>query len=164
MSSRFHKKSNQPNARRGHLVDELQFLGQMVSTETALFHQRAAEAYGMGITDTKAISVLIQEGPMTAGQLATRLSLTTGAVTNLLDRLEEKHLVKRGADPQDRRKVIVQINTSKIEAMRNLYEPIGEAFEKLTRTYSEAELEFLVRYYRDSIELTKQEIGRLRRK
>jgi DNA-binding MarR family transcriptional regulator len=150
-----------PARGRGALIDELQSLGQTASTETALFHQAAAATYDLGITDMKTISTLLQEGPRTAGQLAQRLSLTTGAVTNVIDRLELRGLVKRLADAADRRKVIVAVNEKKLVVANNPYQSMGEAFARLLRTYSTDELEFLVRYHRASIELTKQEIAKL---
>src|SRR5437762_11365669 len=91
-------------AHRKALMGQMQFLGQRASTETALFHQAAAAKWGLGITDTKTISVLLQEGPMTAGQLGRRLSLTTGAVTNVIDRLERRGMVRRTSDAKDRRR------------------------------------------------------------
>lgn len=151
----------QERARRQTLVVQLQFLGQMASTETALFHQVAAAKYGLGVTDMKTLSALQQEGAMTAGQLAKRLSLTTGAVTNVIDRLERQDFVKRAPDPADRRKVIVTINEDKLAAGDNVYLSMGEAFGKLYDTYSTEQLEFLAQYYRTSIELTKQEIAKL---
>lgn len=145
------------------LGDQLQFLGQMASTETALFHQAAAAKYGLGITDMKTLSALQQEGPMTAGQLAKRLSLTTGAVTNLIDRLERQDFVTRAPDPHDRRKVIVAVNERKLATSENVYLSMGEAFNTLVETYSTEQLEFLVRFYRATIDLTKQEIAKLAR-
>ncbi len=147
--------------RREALIEQLQFLGQMASTETALFHQMAAARYGLGITDMKTISILQQEGSMTAGQIAKRLSLTTGAVTNVIDRLERRNLVRREPDAYDRRKVIVVANQQQIETVGDPYRSIGATFEKLLRTYSTEELAFLARYSQAAIELTKQEIARL---
>ena len=146
---------------RQALAGQLQFLGQMASTETALFQQAAAATYGLGITDMKTLSALQQEGPMTAGQLAKRLSLTTGAVTNVIDRLERQDFVKRAPDPKDRRKVIVTINQEKLDSGENVYLSMGEAFGKLVDKYSTEQLEFLVRFYEESIELTKREIAKL---
>lgn len=146
---------------RQALIDQMQFLGQMSSTETALFHQTAAEKNGLGITDMKTMSTLMQEGPMTAGQLATRLSLTTGAVTSVIDRLEQHGAVKRTTDPKDRRKVIVKADLSHLEQAGKTYDSIGHTFEKLLKTYTTTQLEFLVEYYKISIELTKQEIAKL---
>ena len=142
-------------------MGQMQFLGQMASTETAMFHQAAAAKHGLGITDMKTISTLMQEGPMTAGQIAVRLSLTSGAITNVIDRLEGHDLVKRTPDPKDRRKVIVVVNQEKLEAGTNVYQSMGETFEKLLETYSTQELEFLVKYFQASIELTKSEILKL---
>lgn len=148
-------------ARREELFAQLQILGEMSSTETALFHQAAAAKYGLGITDMKTLGVLMQEGPMTAGQIAKRLGLTTGAVTNLIDRLERQDLVKRVADPKDRRKVIVVVNMEKLASGQNIYLSMGAAFNKLHESYTTEQLEFLVRYHQASIELTKQEIAKL---
>ena len=45
---------------------------------------------------------------MTAGELAERTGLTTGAVTGVVDRLEEAGFVRREDDPGDRRRVILR--------------------------------------------------------
>jgi len=74
--------------RREQLTQRLRNLGELSSTETALFHQQAAAAYGVGITDMKALQLLLQDGPLTPGELAARLKLTSGAVTSVLDRLK----------------------------------------------------------------------------
>jgi len=142
-------------------MGQMQFLGQMASSETAMFHQAAAASYGLGITDMKTVSVLMQEGSMTAGQIAKRLSLTTGAITSVIDRLESYDLVKRTPDANDRRKVIVVVNHEKLAEGKNVYQSMGEAFDKLLQNYSTTELEFLVQYYQSSIELTKLEIAKL---
>jgi DNA-binding MarR family transcriptional regulator len=43
------------------------------------------------------------------GQLSKRAELSTGAMTNRLDRLEESGLVRRLPDPEDRRGVLVEL-------------------------------------------------------
>jgi len=155
--------SAEERERRQNLIDQMQFLGQMASTETALFHQVAAAKNGLGITDMKTVSTLMQEGPMTAGQLCRRLSLTTGAVTNVIDRLQRRRFVRRQADAKDRRKVIVTVDPEKLGAKADMYRSMGDAFAALLDTYSTLELEFLVRYYQDTLELTKQELAKLAR-
>lgn len=150
--------------RRAELFAQLQVLGETSSTETALFHQAAAAKYGLGITDMKALGALMQEGPMTAGQIAKRLSLTSGAVTSLIDRLERRDLVKRAPDPNDRRKVIVIPNLETLVSGENVYRSMGEAFNQLHETYTTEQLEFLAHYLEASIALNKQEIEKLARK
>jgi DNA-binding MarR family transcriptional regulator len=159
--SRFHHSQSSADNRRTALIDRLQFLGQMQSTETAHFQQTAAEKNCLNITDSKTLSVLMQEGAMTAGQLATRLSLTSGAVTSVLDRLEARQLVQRAADPEDRRKVIVEMNFRKLAAIGNPYTSIGQTFAKLYETYSTEQLEFLASFFEAAIALTAAEICKL---
>jgi DNA-binding MarR family transcriptional regulator len=143
------------------LVAELQFLGQMSSTEAALFHHHAAAANGLGITDSKAMSALMQEGPMTAGEIAKRLGLTSGAVTNVIDRLVRAGLARRVADPKDRRKVIVEVDLARVEKTSHVYDSVAEAFRKLHEQYSIEELHFLIDYFKQSVEVTKGEVAKL---
>lgn len=146
---------------RKTLIDKLQFLGQLSSTETALFHQTAAAKCGLGVTDMKTLSVLQQEGDMTAGQIASRLSLTTGAVTSIVDRLEQHDMIRRKKDAKDRRKVIVTLNPEALGKVDTIYRSMGEAFNKLLSNYSVEKLEFLVKYFESSIKITKEEIAKL---
>jgi DNA-binding MarR family transcriptional regulator len=89
---------------------------------------------------------LIQQGPFTAGELAKRCHITTGGMTGMIDRLEKRGFVKREADPNDRRRVLVRAVENK-EARRKvqkLYSPLQISFNELIATYSEAELEFIL--------------------
>ncbi|MFF4080067.1 MarR family winged helix-turn-helix transcriptional regulator [Streptomyces sp. NPDC001777] len=74
-----------------------------------LLHAHAsARACGLGATDLYALNVLELAGSMTPGELGTRVGLTTGPTTRLVDRLEEAGYVRRVPSPDDRRKVIVE--------------------------------------------------------
>jgi DNA-binding MarR family transcriptional regulator len=148
--------------KRRDLMNQMQSLAQTVSTETALFHQSAAAKLGLGITELKTVSTLLQEGPMTAGQIAERLNLTTGAVSNVIDRLEQGKFAYRTPDTKDRRKVIVTVNQEKLSTTNNVYRSMGEGFEKMLESYAIEELELLVRFYNSVIELTKLEIAKLK--
>lgn len=67
---------------------------------------------GLDTAEHKALSVLAQAGPpfrSTPGRLARRMELSSGAMTNRLDRLEEAGLVRRLPDPGDRRGVLVEL-------------------------------------------------------
>jgi DNA-binding MarR family transcriptional regulator len=150
--------------RRKALMEQLQFLGEVVNTETALFQHLAAAQYGLGITDMKTLSILLLEGPMTAGEIGKRLSLTSGSVTTLIDRLERQDLVKRQPHWKDRRKVIVAANQEKLASGDNVYRSMGEAFTRLLETYTTEQLEFLVQFHQANLELTKKEIAQLARR
>jgi MarR family transcriptional regulator, organic hydroperoxide resistance regulator len=147
--------------RRAELIARLRVLGEQESTETAMFHQAAAASFGLGITDMKALQILLREGPQIPGQLATRLHLTTGAVTNVLDRLERQALIRRSPHSEDRRKIVVSAEQETIARGDQVYRSIGDAYAALQRRFSTEELEFLVHYYEASIDVTRREIAKL---
>jgi DNA-binding MarR family transcriptional regulator len=68
--------------------------------------------FGLSGGEWKVINHLQSAGPpyrRSAGKLATRAELSSGAMTNRLDRLEEAGLVRRLPDPDDRRGVQVEL-------------------------------------------------------
>jgi DNA-binding MarR family transcriptional regulator len=75
---------------------------------------RAALASHGGISpaDLDALEHLEADGPLTQRQLGERLSLTSGAVTMLVDRLERTGWVQRRPHPTDRRYVLVELSAA----------------------------------------------------
>ena len=161
MSGRTTQYSREEQKRREAMIAEFQRLSQVSSLETAQFHQTAAAHYGLAISDMKALQFLLVDGPMTAGQIASRLGLTTGAVTSLVDRLERRGFARRVDDSSDRRKVVVQVNKEKLRPADSVYYSIGERFAGLLRTYPTDDIELILNYTRRSIELTRDEARKL---
>src|SRR5215213_10710033 len=111
----------------GGFIDPLvELIGFRLSTATVLFHAAIADRLGIGATDVKCYSILRQTGPITAGDLAERTSLTTGAITGVIDRLERAELVRRARDPQDRRRIVLELvhDPEREQAIGALYEPL----------------------------------------
>jgi DNA-binding MarR family transcriptional regulator len=66
--------------------------------------------YGLSHAALNALAVIEGAGqPMLTGEVATRMHITSGTVTSLLDNLERKQFVVRSNDPDDRRRVLVDI-------------------------------------------------------
>ena len=76
---------------------------------SAVIRHAAATAKCMGLeaSELSALEHLQAAGPMTLGQLGGRLSMSPGAVTALVDRLEKKGYVERTPNPKDRRSALV---------------------------------------------------------
>ena len=69
-----------------------------------------ARYVGIPVTDLDAIEHLEAEGPLSQRDLGERLSLTSGAVTLLVDRLERAGWVYRRPHPGDRRYVLIELS------------------------------------------------------
>jgi cytochrome b561 len=59
---------------------------------------------------------------MAATELADAVMLTSGAMTNRIDRLEESGLISRMADEEDRRRVLVQLTVKGLKLIENAAE------------------------------------------
>ncbi|MEZ4616832.1 MAG: MarR family transcriptional regulator [Caldilineaceae bacterium] len=160
-------KSHQPTPERQALIETLVFqLSRQLSTQTVLMHAAIAEAMGLSQGDHKALDLLNdaeQAGAlMTAGQLAEAVGLSTGTVTSLIDRLEKANLVRRSADPHDRRKVVLEPTHARDAEGGALFASIAAAAMELAERYTDAELAVISDYVRRNIELSEKETARLR--
>ena len=96
----------------------------------ATLHNHAvADAVGMHATDQECVDLLDWAGPLTAGEIATHLGLSSGAVTALVDRLERGGWVRRERDPVDRRRVIVHLDGPRTGELWPIYEPLARAID-----------------------------------
>ncbi|MEJ2138655.1 MAG: MarR family transcriptional regulator [Gammaproteobacteria bacterium] len=86
----------------------------------------ALEAMGLKMWEYDVLSALRRQGApfqMPATELARESLLSSGAMTNRIDRLEDRGLVEREPDPDDRRGVLVELT----EAGRALVDKAIEA-------------------------------------
>ena len=135
-----------------------------------LFHGSVGDRLNLNPTDQKCLEMIWRSfssgtdpACMTPGQIARETKLTTGAVTGVLDRLEQAGYVHREHDPDDRRRIIVRPVPERIKAdVRPLFDAMSSEFEKLCAQYSEEELRRMVEFSRRSQELLKQATERLR--
>jgi DNA-binding MarR family transcriptional regulator len=100
-----------------------------------------AQAVGLGPTDLYAVGTLTFYGRMTSGDLAAKTGLTTGATTRLIDRLEQRGLVRRITDPADRRRVLVEAvdtDTLELDSALALDDALAPAREKLAEVFADA--------------------------
>ncbi|MGW1783767.1 MarR family winged helix-turn-helix transcriptional regulator [Streptomyces sp. NPDC002143] len=111
--------------------------------------QEMAQRLGLNVTDLTCFAYVIQAGEdlLTAGDLAARVHVTTGAVTGILNRLERAGYVSRRPDPQDRRRVRVAAVPSAVARAYALYEPYYARLDALFADYSPDEIAVLTDWF-----------------
>lgn len=72
---------------------------------------------------------LWDENGLTARKLADRLYLDGSTITGILDRMEQRGLIKKLVDPKDRRALQVMLT----ETGRNLEKPLSQAIDNANR-------------------------------
>lgn len=143
-------------------VKPIRKLIQQHSYTSIQMHEAIARKAGLSGTDHKYLGFLIQEGQMTAGELARLTGLTTGAVTGLIDRFEKKKLVKRKFAEDDRRKVFIVPNTKKImDLLQPLYKEFRNKSDELVASFSNKEIKIIETYFLRSVEIMNDTIGGL---
>ena len=144
---------------RERLLTQLTHAVRLAGRHTVFFHEAVGDRLGLSAVDSRAMSYLQETGPVTAGRLAALTGLTSGAVTAMIDRLEEAGLVRRVRDPEDRRRVIVApvADPSRAPAADQLLARLGEAFGKLTARYTNAQLAILVDFVTEASDMLRDQ-------
>jgi DNA-binding MarR family transcriptional regulator len=129
----------------------------------ASFFRAAAARLTLTVTDLQVMDILESTGPSTAGQLADLTGLTTGAITGMLNRLEEAGLVRRERDPNDGRRVIVRLESGKdeIHKIGLIFDSLGKAWDELASDYDDQQIAFLLEFLKRSNAMSRKEIIRL---
>jgi len=150
--------------KREEIIQAINEKFREMSTETIMFHQAVADILGLHVTDHKCLDFIYRFGAMPAGRLAELTGLTTGAITGIIDRLEEAGYIRRTNDPKDRRRTIVEpTRNKKLEKkIEVLFIPLRDRMHKLLSSYSDSELAFLLDATTEMLEQTREESIKLR--
>src|SRR6185295_19572349 len=93
--------------------------------------------------------LIVRNGSMTAGALANLTGLTTGAITGVVDRLERAGMARRVPDPDDRRRVKLEVTPEFYARADTLWGPLKADWEStLAERFSAAELERIIEFLR----------------
>jgi DNA-binding MarR family transcriptional regulator len=122
----------------------------------------AAAFFGIHRTDLSLLDAMQLGGRMTAGELARRASLSPGAVTAALDRLEEAGYVRRVRDDRDRRRVFVEVTDRMMERAAQVYGPLSAQSEELLGTYSDDQLRAMIEVLTMGAEMQLERAAALR--
>lgn len=119
--------------------------------------QEFARNLGLSVTDLVCFAYVLEAGdaPVTAGDLAVRAHVTTGAVTGVLNRLERGGFVTRQPDPADRRRVRVTAVPDAAERVVAVYGPFYARLAELLGQYSAEEIAVLTDWFTRAGELAR---------
>ena len=117
------------------LVAEAELLLPEIGRHVHIALLQHPAACGLSIAQIKALMQVHQRGQSTVGEVAHGLGLSMPAVSELIDKLVELGYLARGANPLDRRQVLVELTpkavafASQIHALR--IAQLRAAFERL---------------------------------
>jgi len=122
------------------VVLRIQALAKILGDQTA----ERLQSFDLQWWQYDVLSALRRQGPpfiMAATELAESTMLTSGAMTNRIDRLEEDQLVRRVKDENDLRRVLIQLTNKGLKLIEGAtearFESATEALENLSKQQRE---------------------------
>jgi DNA-binding MarR family transcriptional regulator len=146
---------------REELIAQLADGIRAMQIESDLFDEAVCARLGVNRTDHRLLDVLEREGPMTAGRLAEINDLSPAATTVAIDRLERAGYARRRRDPDDRRRVVVEITPTARRRAETIYAPLAAASAHAFARYPVRDLEAVARFLTDATAITAEQRGRL---
>lgn len=148
---------------RAQLLFELGTAVRANQRATDLVDELVSELVGINRTDARCLDLLDEHNQLSAGQLAELSGLSTGAITAVIDRLERAGMAHRVPDPNDRRRVLVELTP---EARRLSFELMGQPMMELAypvmSSYTDEQVELLIDFNRRARQLQEDHAAWLR--
>lgn len=104
-----------------------------------------------------ALRQLARHGRLSAGDVARGISVSQATITGVLDRLERRELVTRSRDPEDRRRVVIDLTEAGREVVATSPPPLHERFVMRLAELPEAERHEIDRVLRRIVEMMEVE-------
>jgi DNA-binding MarR family transcriptional regulator len=146
---------------KSELVEEL--ANEVRASQAAVdqMDEAACRVLGINRTDGRCVDIIDREGPVAAGRLAEQSGLTTAAVTAVIDRLEKAGYARRLDDPNDRRRVLVELTSLARERAEVIWGPFSIFQDELSKLTIE-QLKFLIDFHRRGREYNQQRAAEIR--
>jgi DNA-binding MarR family transcriptional regulator len=126
------------------------------------FQIAVAHQIGIPPADLECVSLLALEGPSSPSWLAEQLGLTTGAITKMLDRLQQAGYITRSADSHDRRRIIVTAVPAPLAEHLWRYQGMGRRMNDIVARYNRVELAAILDFMRAGRQAADEEIAQMR--
>jgi DNA-binding MarR family transcriptional regulator len=127
------------------------------------YDREVARLLGVNETDLRCLELLMGTGELSPSELGTRLGLTTGSVTAMLDRLERLDLLSRTPHPVDRRKSVVRMTEQAVQRCWALIAPHLEEGSKVVRErYDADQLKLVADFLATTTEVQNRHVEQLR--
>ena len=110
------------------------------------FQHRCLDAFELKFIDYSVLRVLQLAGPpyeLSTGELGETVLRSSGGMTQILDRLERAGLVARAPDPDDRRRVVIQLTPDGLRTADAANATYARERERLLEGLSRDEVEQL---------------------
>ncbi|MGY1838245.1 MULTISPECIES: MarR family winged helix-turn-helix transcriptional regulator [unclassified Modestobacter] len=132
---------------------DISLLLRRLNVELDAVGGRFSRAHGLNRTDVRALVAVMDAArsgqPITAGRLGEAVELASASTTALLDRLERAGHLRRVRDPDDGRRVVLEMSESAMAAGAEHFGGLQRDLAAAMAGYTDEELALVGRFLRD---------------
>ncbi len=110
------------------------------SRQITLYLEAPMAELGVRASEAHLLGYLGAYGPCPVGEVARVFGWKKSTLTSVLDRLEERGIVERTLNPNDRRSLLVELSAIGRELAERVYEPVGELERLIAERIGDADL------------------------
>ncbi|MFV0529444.1 MAG: MarR family winged helix-turn-helix transcriptional regulator [Lachnospiraceae bacterium] len=117
--------------------------------------------HGFGTSEFMVLEVLYHRGPQAIQQLASKVLLTSGSMTYVVTKLENKKLLRKVVDEQDKRIYYAELTEQGTELMHSVIPRHNKFIQEMLAVLTEEEAEMLMKLLKKlgkSVENYEQEV------
>jgi DNA-binding MarR family transcriptional regulator len=139
---------------------DISLLLRRLTVELDAVGGRFAQAHGLNRTDVRALVAIMDAArsgnPITAGRLGEAVDLASASTTALLDRLERAGHLRRVRDPDDGRRVVLEMSESAMTAGAEHFGGLQRDLATAMEAYTDDELQLVGRFLRDMTDVASR--------
>ncbi len=107
--------------------------------------ERSIRAIDMCLSDFAVLELLLHKGPQKVNDIGRRIDLTSGSISTAVDRLEQRELVVRTFEKEDRRARVVRLTPRGKSRINDVFATHAIAMDEAAAGLTKAERATLVR-------------------
>jgi MarR family 2-MHQ and catechol resistance regulon transcriptional repressor len=100
--------------------------------------------YNLSITEFSVLEVLFYQGKQTIQQIGNRILISSGSMTYVIDKLEQKGIIKRNDCREDRRVIHITLTAEGMEMLENIMPKYQDIVDSIFGDLTDDESELLV--------------------
>lgn len=100
---------------------------------------KVIQASGLNPTEFAVLELLYHKGDQPLQQIGAKILLASGSITYVVDKLEQKGLLRRSACPTDRRVIFAQITDEGKKLIQDIFPDHAQQIDKLMSSLSDSE-------------------------
>jgi MarR family transcriptional regulator, 2-MHQ and catechol-resistance regulon repressor len=101
----------------------------------------------LSITEFSVLEVLFYQGKQTIQQIGTRILISSGSMTYVIDKLEQKGIIKRNDCKEDRRVIHITLTPEGMDMMENIMPKYQDMVDSFFEDLTEDESELMIHYF-----------------